>query len=54
MNLMIKEPTSVGPLQRGFDTRYDSNQPAQPQMLARILKFCMLQVQISYFPESEQ
>ena len=39
---------------RGFLTREDSNQPAQLQKLARILKLCKEQVYISYYLSSEQ
>ena len=38
----------------GFPTMQDSNQPAQLQKLARMLKFCVEQVYQLCFPGSEQ
>ena len=35
------EPHHAKTCLRGFSTRYDSNQPAQPQKLARLLKLCI-------------
>ena len=40
-------------LSSGFSTKWDTNQPAQPQSLARIVKFDLLQVLIQFFPMSE-
>ena len=37
-----------------FATRYDSNQPAQLQRLASILKFWLHQVEVFYYLGSDQ
>ena len=38
---------------RGFATRHTSNRPAQLQRLARVLKFWPWQVEVLYYPGSE-
>ena len=39
---------------REFPTRPDTNRPAQPQTLARVLKFRLLNLEILYYLNSEQ
>ena len=40
-------------LSSGFVTRVDSDQPAQPQRLARRLKSGILKEEVLYYPGSE-
>ena len=39
---------------REFPTRPDTNRPAQPQRLARVLKFWLKSLEILYYLSSEQ
>ena len=39
---------------REFPSRPDTNRPAQPQRLARVLKFRLWNLEILYYPSSEQ
>ena len=50
----LLEPHHAKMCLRRFSSRSDSNQPAQLQKLARILKLWISQVYISYYLSSEQ
>ena len=52
--IIVFEPRHDKTCLREFPTRPDTNQPAQPQKLARVLKFRLKNLEIPYYLSSEQ